>query len=534
VISQSIGSRIRGPFYAARDGNIIRPDIIVFDDIQDPMIASNPDSIRKVWEKMVVDAAGMSGGEPMPMINSGTPFHTECFMARTMQDRRFNGVVYKSIYQFPQRMDLWEQYQKIWEKAYDEKAAQVGAFEKEKANVYAFKNASVFYQENRQAMDEGMEMSWPGRYEKKYGGVSAIENIMREYLIILGPEAFDQEKNCVLKTAADEDIEVITEEIFLSKIDISLPEFICPNEANLLAFAIDPHKNILYFEGCAWAEGFDGHVITYGTFPKQTAANWTQRRAGKTLERRYPKIGWEGAMFAGLTELVETIMSRKYYREDGSEIYVKAIVIDNNSGDFKATIDKFIEESPYREKLLAYQGKWYGSGTQQLSATEKGGLEWKWDKKDRGRNYVIAFRDFWKSYNHDLWLKARGEPGCKTMFKGGLQQFRKFYDELTAQKPRWISLQSNQLIRRWPKTDEMQGIDDHFGDVDFLVTLAAAVRGIKKKSEKTPGSRKRGKPLSFEEVRQQRSESAYDYSRPYGDYDQPYGDYSRYHGGRYE
>lgn len=97
-------------------------------------------------------------------------------------------------------------------------------------------------------------------------------------MIILGPEAFKQEKNCDLKVKASEDVEVITEDVFLSKIDHSLSELVCPNDASSITFALDPHKNIIYFEGCAWSDGFDGHVITYGTFPKQTAANWTQRR----------------------------------------------------------------------------------------------------------------------------------------------------------------------------------------------------------------------------------------------------------------
>lgn len=528
MMTQSIGSKIRGPFYAAPDGNIIRPDLVVFDDIQDPEIAANPDRIDGVWNKMVADAAGMSGNSPMPLINSGTPFHTECLMARTMRDRRFNGVAYRSIYSYPKRMDLWEDYHKLWKKTYDEKAAEVGDEKKEEANAYAFLVASMFYSQHQSEMDEGMVMSWPAKYSVKGSGISAIENIMREYFIGLEPEVFEQEKNCVLRTPANEDVEVITEDIFLSKVDHSLAEFVCPNEASLITFAIDVHKNILYFEGCTWSDGFDGHVITFGTFPKQTASSWTQRNAGKTLAKRFPKIGWKGALLAGLNELVETIMSRKYYREDGSEIYVEAIIIDNNSGDFKPTVDKFIEESPYREKLLAYKGEWYGSGSQPKQTTEKGGLEWKWNKKVRGRNDVVAFRDFWKSYNLDLWLTPRGETGCKTIFKGGLQQFRKFFNEITAQKPRWITLKSGQSLRRWPTTKDMKGIDDHFGDVDFMTALAASIRKIRQAAEKT-GRRTSGtKPISFADSQEDQGHSPYDYDRPYGNYDQPYGDGSAY------
>jgi len=98
-----------------------------------------------------------------------------------MNDRRFAGLTMKSIYSFPQRMDLWEEYQRVWETVYDDKVLELGIAGKAKANQLALEAASAFYLQRRAEMDEGLEMSWPAKYgSDKYTGASAEENIMCE------------------------------------------------------------------------------------------------------------------------------------------------------------------------------------------------------------------------------------------------------------------------------------------------------------------------------------------------------------------
>lgn len=487
LIVSPIFTKSRGFALVDDTGKPLRPDLVFFDDIQDEEIANNPDRIKQCWDRMVISAAGLSGGYPLSLLNSGTPFHDDCLMSRTMNDRRFNGVVFKSIYQFPSKMELWEKYLKIWEESYDENVLKFGIFEKNKANAEAFRTASMFYQNHREDMDAGIEMSWPAMYKGKGSGVSAIENIMREYLIGLGPEAFLQEKNCEAKSRVSDDIEKISEETFMEKIDHSLKEFVSPKEADLITFAIDVHLNILVCEGVAWSQGFDGHVITYGVFPGQNTSHFTQKNAKQTLQKKYPKAGVNGALLKGLNELTEEIMSRKYYREDGTEIYVDKIIVDNNNGDFMSTVEQFASESEHRGKIVLYRGFWYAQGTQHRKQTDTGGPEWRWDANS-GKTVVNAFRDFWKTHNLYRWLTPRGEAGTKTIYAGGLQRHRKFFDELTAQNYTNIFLQSGAQFKRWPQKFEGE---DHFGDTDFMNGLAASVCKITLDAEK--GKQRRGR-----------------------------------------
>ncbi|MDO4584688.1 MAG: phage terminase large subunit family protein [Planctomycetia bacterium] len=480
MLMSSIGSKIRGQGGAILEGNI-RPDLAFLDDIQDEEMAHSEKQLETKWEVMVKAIAGLSGDYPMPIINSGTPFHDRCFMARTYKDRRFKNALFRSIYAFPERMDLWYEYQKLWEETRDEWELKLGLLQADKADEAAWKAATEFYQRNRTAMDAGADISWPARYEKKYSGASAIENIMREYLIILGPETFEREKNCEMRPRLEEDVPKLTEEIFLSKVDVSLDRYVSPKEAVKICYAIDIHENVLYYEGIAFEQGFNCHVIDYGTFPEQPQATWRQATVSASLAREFPGLGVEGTIRAGLDELVQKIMSRKYFREDGTEIYVEKILLDNNK-EWHKTIESFNEENPWREKTLCYKGSWYNEGTITMRKGEKGGLEWKWS--GRGKKNIIAFRDFWKTYNLNRWLTARGDKASKTIFKGGLNRHRKFYAEITAQDYRRKETRSGRSMLRWDAENCTN--DDHWLDTDFMCILAGSIADIKQEVEGKP------------------------------------------------
>ena len=487
LIVSPVLTKSRGYTFVDANGKPLRPDLAFFDDIQDEDIANSPERIAKIWDRMTVSAPGLSGGYPLSLLNSGTPFHSDCLMSQAMRDRRFNGVVFKSLYQFPDRMDLWEEYLKVWETAYDENAAKFGNFEKHKANIEALNAASRFYQSHREEMDAGADIAWPAMYEGKGSGCSAIENIMREYLIDLGRDEFLQEKNCEVKPKGSDNVDKISEEVFLEKIDHSLPEFVAPKEAELITFAIDVHLNILVYEGVAWSPGFDGHVLDYGVFPEQNSTHFTQKDAKKTMQKRY-NAGVNGSLLKGLNELVEMILSRTYYREDGTEIYVKKILIDNNNGEFMKTVEQFANESKHREKIVLYRGYWYSSGAMPMKPIDRDGPEWKWS--DTGKMAIAAFRDFWKTHNLNRWLTPRGESGSKTIYAGGLQKHRKFYSELSAENYSNIFLPSGAKFKRWPKDF---GGENHFGDTDFMNGLAASVCKINLDAEKVKGRRGRKK-----------------------------------------
>ncbi|MDO4584783.1 MAG: phage terminase large subunit family protein [Planctomycetia bacterium] len=498
VVFQSVTSKIRGMGFVDEKGIPLRPDLLLLDDVQDLEISQSEDRISKLLEKFDKDILGLSGDAPMSVIVLGTPFHDQCFMSRILRDRRFDGVSLQAVYKFPNRMDLWEKYRTIWEEEYDAGVLEFGSNERKRAASRAYAKASSYYQQHRLEMDAGCEISWPERYAQKYTGVSAIENIMREYLLILREEAFQQEKQCIVGARVSEEVERLDEDKFLGKISHTLEEWVSPDWASKLTAAIDVHGNVLYYTVAAWGPNFDGHTIAYGTWPQQPNTAWKQSKVPFSLRKMYAGAGEAGAMRAALDALVGELLNRTYRREDGSEIYLEKIVLDNNNGLFRKTVSKFLKESEYREKLVGYVGDWYASGHQPRKRTEEGGLEWKYIEGTHRRE-VIAFRDFWKAYALSRWLTPVGDGGCMTLFKGGPSRHRRFFMEMTAKKYRPVRLSSGKTMLRW---DDKAERDDHYGDCDTMNFIAASICKIGQKAElDAPRHRKR---VKYSELQKQK------------------------------
>ena len=498
IVLQSISSKIRGMGFVDEKGVPLRPDMIVLDDVQDLEISRSEDRIDKIWTKLTQDILGLSGDDPLSIVVLGTPFHDQCFMSRVMKDKRFETISRPSIYHFPDRMDLWEQYRRTWEETYDEKLLELGIDSKAAAARTAYQNASEFYAAHRAEMDAGCEMSWPDRYEKKYTGVSAIENVMREYLLILREEAFNQEKQCLVSARASNDVPQLTEDAFFGKISRTLPEWVAPDWASKVTAAIDVHGNVLYYTIAAWGPGFNGHTISYGTWPKQPASAWKQAKAPNSLRRQYPGVGSSGAIRAGLEELVHLLLTHGYRREDGSEVYIEKVIIDNNNGLFRNTVTNFIKESGDREKLVGYLGEWYATGHQPRKRTEEGGMEWKYTEGSHPRE-VSAFRDFWKAFGLDRWLTPVGESGCMTLYKAGQMHHRRFFAEMTAKKYHPYRLSSGKTILRWD--DKAEG-DDHYADCDTMNFICANICGIGQKAE--TAVRRPRKRVKYSDIQKQK------------------------------
>ena len=502
IVLQSITSKIRGMGIVDEQGVPMRPDLILIDDVQDYEVSQNPNRVAKYLEKTDKDILGLSGDAPLSMIVLGTPFHQDCYMSRIMRDKRFDGITLKSIFSFPENMELWEEYRKTWESVYDETLLQLGPLEKRKSAEAAYTAASDFYKAHRELMDSGCEISWPARYEKKYSGISPIENIMREYLLILREDAFNQEKQCLV-APKETSVETLDEDTFLKKCSKTLPEWVSPDWASKLTAAIDVHGNVLYWTLAAWGPGFDGHTVSYGTWPKQPRSAWKQARVPNSLRQMYKGSGDSGALRAGLEDLVHFLLSQRYTREDGSEIYLEKIIIDNNNGLFRKTVTNFIKESNYREKLVGYVADWYGSGHQPRKKSEEGGMEWKYTP-DSHRREIIAFRDYWKAFALSRWLTPVGDSGCMTIYKGGPSHHRRFYSELTAKKYHPVVLSSGKSILRW---DDKAESDDHYGDCDTMNFIAANVVGIGQKAETDVRRPKRRVKLS--DLQKSKMKSAY-------------------------
>lgn len=101
-----------------------------------------------------------------------------------------------------------------------------------------------------------------------------------------------------------------------------------PLECTRVTAFVDVHDKLLYYVVCAWAEDFTGYVIDYGTYPDQKRSLFSLRDAKKTLGDLMPGAGVEGAVQAGLKELVSQLLATDWPQGEGV-IRIEQLLIDS-------------------------------------------------------------------------------------------------------------------------------------------------------------------------------------------------------------
>jgi hypothetical protein len=141
VIFRAVGSgkSVRGARKGAR-----RPDFIVLDDIENDEEVENPKRRRKkmTWFNKVVRKLGRAA----VYLVVGTILHADSFLANRV---RGEADVYRAIAEYPVRMDLWQE----WEKVFHDRTLP----DRESA-------AEAFYTQRRSEMEAGARVLWPAKF----------------------------------------------------------------------------------------------------------------------------------------------------------------------------------------------------------------------------------------------------------------------------------------------------------------------------------------------------------------------------------
>lgn len=134
------GKRIRGRRFGA-----YRPDFMAIDDLENDELVRSKEQRdkRERWLRRVVANLGPPDGS-MSQLYVGTLLHPDAVLARTLKNPLWKdyALIFPSIHRWPDRMDLWDQ----WEEQLlnDGQAA-----------------ADAFYARHRVDMEAGAVVSWP-------------------------------------------------------------------------------------------------------------------------------------------------------------------------------------------------------------------------------------------------------------------------------------------------------------------------------------------------------------------------------------
>lgn len=135
--------KIRGRRHGAH-----RPDLAICDDIENDENVNTPAQRDKL--QSFVTKSVLSLGPPddsMDAILVGTVLHYDSVLARFLKNPLWNRKVFKAIIQWPERMDLWEQFEGFLLNADTPQEGEAAAM--------------ALYREHQAEMDKGSKVSWP-------------------------------------------------------------------------------------------------------------------------------------------------------------------------------------------------------------------------------------------------------------------------------------------------------------------------------------------------------------------------------------
>ncbi len=461
-----ITGRVRGMKYKRADGRSVRPSLVIIDDPQTSESAGSLEQTRKRVRVLAGDILGLAGpGQkisgimPCTIIRPGD-------MADIILNRNthpdWNGERTKMVYKFPKNMKLWEEYADIRSEA----LRTDGNFDA----------ATEFYKTHRAEMDEGAVVSWEARYN--HDEISALQHAMN--LKLQDEAAFQSEyQNDPLPEDTQDDGILSVDEI-AGKVNGLAHEKV-PIACDKLTMFIDVQKALLFYVVVAWADDFTGAVIDYGAWPDQHRRQFSLADASPTIQSKFPKAGFEGALYAALDALTKDYLGREWEREDGAALKIEKALIDANWGQSTDIIYQFCRQSVHAGVLLPSHGRYVGASSKPMTEYRKQpgdrlGLNWMMPNVagKRAIRHVIYDSNYWKSFIHARLAVPLGDKGSLSLYGRipGIHQL--FAEHLTAEyrvktqgRGRWVD--------EWKLKPERS--DNHWLDCTAGCAVCASMLG---------------------------------------------------------
>ncbi|MDR7001574.1 phage terminase large subunit [Neobacillus niacini] len=141
-------------------------DLILLDDLESRDSNNTPELRQKAKDWLNQDLMPAYDPTQTAVIFMGTLVHVDSLLNYVLTERRdFIKNKFPAIIEWPKRMDLWAEFERIY-KEYQPTEAELAEMEnaEEETATSNARAALNFYEENREAMDEGAKVLWPDRF----------------------------------------------------------------------------------------------------------------------------------------------------------------------------------------------------------------------------------------------------------------------------------------------------------------------------------------------------------------------------------
>lgn len=416
--SPSAGSKIhcfgitgsfRGLKHTLATGEIIRPDLVIVDDPQTDKSAKS-ESTTATRER-VIDGAILGLAGPTKSITAIMPCTVirpndlaERFLDREKRPE-WQGQRTKMLLSFPTNMNLWNEYNDLRKRGFRE--------------GLGYKLATEFYKANQEAMDEGAEVSWDERYDRKIE-ISGIQAAMNFFFRNPVTFASEYQNEPLIESSVTAGKLEITKEQVLSK-TCGLSKYFAPRSTLYVTTGIDIQKNILYYLTVAWGPDFGGVICDYGTWPDQPSFDgWVASSPPNPLSAVHRAMPLGPTIYQGLCAIRDRILSKPIIRENTDEkLYTNKVLIDAGWSESSDSVFNFCRDSNQQRSdiFLPSIGRGVGAALIPMSEwTLKQGEIRKWNTRilphttRGGMGRHASFDGFmWKTLVTERLLAPMGE-----------------------------------------------------------------------------------------------------------------------------
>lgn len=471
----------RGATHTRPDGTVLRPDLLMFDDVQNDEDADNPATVQKMME-LIDHTAMMLGGhsQSMSAIMNFTVRRPDDLGDRCLQKSGWRRVRYKMLANPAIReKELWlGQYAEL-RRNYDPDSVD--------DQQRAHKEALEFYLSHREAMEEGADVTWEWAYSWQDADPVEVSAIQHAYniLIDLGDEVFASEcQNEPIRDTSNLGI-LPPDQVRLkqSGYDRGVP----PRECVKLTAFIDVHPQILYYQVWGWEPLFTGFLLEDEAFPSQRRRNFSHGMLAIPLDKLFPGMDDNARVTAALDALlhgnerfgVAGLLQREWLRSDQVPMKIALCGVDANGSESDA-IKKFIRQSPFSSLVYPSYGRGVGATSPPMSQWQqhkKGncGPEWVHTTPVPGEPQGVLFdTNYWKTRFHRALSLPIGSQGALQLYKTDPENHRMLSEHWYSEIPKEV-ICGSRIVYEFPKTSIG---DNHKLDVAVGAMVAASKAGI--------------------------------------------------------
>jgi hypothetical protein len=500
----------RGMKHKRPDGSQQRPDFVFLDDVQTDESARSPSQVDKrlsIIRKNILRLGGH--GRKIAVFMAATVIERGDVPDQLLDAKKnaaWQGERIPMVRKWaggrpamgPDREKKWsgsDAHERLWLGDYKRKRETydpelLGDQER------AHREATEFYRANREAMDEGSVVTWQHCFDPAIE-LSALQHAYN-ILIDDGAQTFASECQCEPLVEEEGNEQQLRPDEVMGKLN-RLPRGVIPLAASRLVVFIDPKADALYWTACAFADGFGGAVVDYGTYPEQGRAYFHSRdisRGRKTLRAVVKGDSVQENVYGGLDRLTNLLMGREWKREDGRTVAtIDKIIIDRNWGEVTDTVDTFCRQSAHAAVLIPSRGQFVGATTRPFGdyrpqPGDRVGTNWRIPAATRGAVRALHFdANYWKSFVVARWRTGMGGRGGLTVFGDDPERHKMLADHQCAEFPIEVETKARKVVEFKGRI----GVDNDLLDCVVGCHVGASTLGVTLIDMVKPAARKRVK-----------------------------------------